>query len=162
MRKYFVSIVIFILFAGCAVAPVARKAYFDEAEYKPYAETGTGIIVGQAFLKTRGGDVKYGAGCTVILNPVTGYSTEWFEKTIQRGIRLEEPDYRVKKYVRQTIGDGEGRFEFENLPAGNYYLACPIFWEIPSGGYGTRTTGGFVYGMVTVEENKTSKIILTR
>ena len=77
---------------GCATIPKPRTVEFIESEYDPYAGSGTGTIAGQAFFRTRGGDVKFGAGCEVHLNPVTSYSTEWFERYVKNYETLQEPD----------------------------------------------------------------------
>lgn len=146
---------------GCHAAPQPRMVQFDEAEYTRYGSDGTGAITGQAFLKTRAGDVKYGAGCTVILNPVTSYSTEWYTRWVVGGVALEPGDQRASKYTRQVIADGEGRFAFQGLPEGEYYVASQIIWEYPTR-YGLSTTGGNVYAQVSVTEGETETIVLTR
>lgn len=150
---------------GCAAAPEIhnRTAPFIQSEYDPYENPGTSVITGQAFMKTRGGDVKYGAGCTVVLNPVTTYSTEWFRKAVIEGYSLSEPDPRGSKYHRQTIADGNGYFEFKNLPKGEYYLACSITWQYYAGSLlGNQTTGGTAYAKTKVNESETVKVIVTR
>jgi len=158
-------------FAGCAVPPppvIQRQATFIEAEYAPYAGEGDATITGQAFLKTRGGDVKYGAGCVIGLNPVTTYSSEWFQKVILEGLNLSPRDERAVAYHREMMGDGEGRFRFEKLPAGEYYLTCWISWEVDSGyrdrlGMGsTVQTGGVAYAQVRVGTGETVNVIVTR
>jgi hypothetical protein len=104
------------------------------SEYAPYEKAGTGVLVGQAFLKTRGGEVRYGAGNPVFLNPVTTFSTEWYTRHIVGGERLEETkDPIAVRNSRQTTADGNGNLRFEGLPAGDYCVACPIVWELPSG-----------------------------
>jgi len=138
-----------------------RTAQFIESEYLPYGDTGTSIITGQAFLKTRGGDVKYGAGCMVYLNPVTTYSTEWFTYGIIKEMSLSKADQRIDKYHWETMADGFGNFEFKNLPTGEYYLACNITWEVP-GKYNLVTTGGYAYAQAKISTGETIKVIVTR
>lgn len=134
-----------------------------ESEYAPYAGQGTGSLIGQAFLKTRGGDVRYAAGNDVYLNPVTSYSTEWFDVAIRGGQPISEGDPRVQAFTRTTVADGEGRFEFNNLPAGDYYVVTWVFWEVPSGAYGgMTTTGGPVGSKVTVRDGETTRVIVGR
>jgi len=161
--KKLVLIAIVLAVAGCAVAPAPqpRTAVYNAAEYAPYGRKGNGRILGQAFLRTVGGDVKYGAGYDVVLHPVTSFTTEWFEKTIQQGIRLQEADSRGDQYAVRTIANGEGRFGFEHLPAGQYYLTCAIHWGVP-GNIGVLPAGGIAYAKVTVPENGTVAAIVTR
>ena len=64
---------LFFVFAlvenGCVpiqeVRPLPRSEQFRAEDLVPYAEKGTSSIIGEAFLKTRGGSVKKGAGETV-------------------------------------------------------------------------------------------------
>jgi hypothetical protein len=136
-------------------------ATFNFSEYSPYAREGTGVLTGQAFLRTRGGDVKYAAGREVTLNPVTAYSTEWYNRGVIAGKNLEEADARATPYNRVCTADGEGRFRFEKLPTGDYYVVSSVFWEIP-GAWGLRRTGGNVYAQVHVTEGQTNELILTQ
>jgi hypothetical protein len=133
---------------------------FTESEFAPYEASGKSAITGQAFLKTRGGDVKYGAGCTVTLLPVTSYTTEIRQRATIAGEHIGPEDPRLNKYRRSTVADGSGNFEFKNLPAGKYYLSCPIYWEVA--GYVSHTTGGVVIGETQVGEGESVKVILTQ
>lgn len=60
--------------AGLRPAATVERIAFPQEEYSSLPEAGTAVVHGQAFLKTRGGDVKTAAGEEVILNPVTSYS----------------------------------------------------------------------------------------
>jgi hypothetical protein len=140
---------------------VSRHAPIIDSEYEGYDQSGTSTIVGQAFLKTRGGDVKYGAGNVVNLNPVTTYSQEWFEVNIVQGFPIEPPDQRVAKYHKTVVADGNGRFKFSEIPAGDYYITCTITWEAPSP-YGPAQTGGTAYSKVTVKHHETIETVVTR
>ena len=84
MRSTIVGMV--LVFTGCAAAsrppPVPRPLLgpADASEYSVFAAGGSLELRGQAFLTTRGGDVKVGAGRMVTLDPATTYSTEWFRR----------------------------------------------------------------------------------
>ncbi|MHC4473645.1 MAG: hypothetical protein ACYTDY_16365 [Planctomycetota bacterium] len=127
-----------LLLGSCRVTDPAweRVQSFKKVEYAPYAGSGDCSISGRALMNTRGGDVKVGAGRTVYLTPVTAYSKRWLRDFALQGRRLPDTDPRVKRYSRETVADGEGRFEFRDLPPGRYYLLCRVFHEIPSGYYG--------------------------
>lgn len=143
--------------AGCA-APKARTTVFDPAEYVPFSRTGTGAVEGQAFLKTKGGDVKVGAGEPVYLNPVTAYSTEFYETYVVGYNEIEAADPRAAEFRRDMIADGEGRFRFEGLPSGDYYLHCAIHWHYSE--YGQ--TGGIAHARVTVRDGEVTRAVVTR
>jgi len=163
----YLNVLMFVIFAnifiGCMGAPEEQEyeTSFIQSEYDPYGMPGTSEINGQAFLKTKGGDVKYGAGGTVYLTPVTTISTEFFIKYVLNGIPLKNIDTRSKKYSKSTTADGNGNFEFTNLAAGEYYIFCNIEWQYYSG-KGNKTTGGIAYAKVKVGEGRIVKAVVTR
>lgn len=161
-RRHWLCALLFLLTVGCAMQRQPRLTQVNLDEYTPYDVSGTAVIYGDAFLKTRSGDVKKGAGNKINLNPVTTYSTEWFERMIIGSQLLVQADMRVHKYHRETIADSDGKFEFEGLPPGDYYLACRITWEVPIGYGQTSVTGGWAYAKVTVKAGERKKVTLTR
>src|ERR1051326_3888294 len=115
------------LFGGC-VTYRDVAAPFDETEFAPYMKAGSAKIAGQAFLKTRGGDVKFGAGNTVYLVPAIPYTDEVMGLA-ERGFTPRK-DPRMEQYVKTTVADGSGNFEFAHLPAGEYWVECGVFWTV--------------------------------
>jgi hypothetical protein len=105
--------------------------------------------------------VKYGAGNTVSIHPVTSLTTEWFSKAIVQGIPLVAGNRHTDDYRRTTVADAEGRFEFDNLSSGDYYVTCAITWGAP-GEFGIESTGGIAYAKVTVRNGGTVKAVVTR
>lgn len=159
-----VSIVVALGVAGCSGSwnpPKPILTPFDESAFEPYSRSGTATITGQAFLKTRGGDVKFGAGNDVLLFPVTDYSSELYRRATVGGERVAAVDPRFSKYARMTKADASGNFEFKDLPAGNYYIECLIAWDVPLG-RGTMKSGGAAHATVTVKEGETVKAVVTR
>ena len=150
------------LIIGCATVPAKMNATFNESDFIPYAQSGTANITGSVFLKTIGGDVKLGAGNEVMLSPITPYVRERLERVTIRREKLEEPDQRwFQKYVRRTLADATGNFEFKNLPAGEYVIYCDIFWSYGAG-TSMQTTGDTAFATVTVKSGETSKVVVTR
>lgn len=143
-----------------APKPQKRIKEFNPEEYVKFEGKGTASVIGQAFTKTKGGDVKYGAGNEVKLFPITSYSTEAWDRAIIGGELLEPPDERSNKYTKSTIADGAGNFKFKDLPPGDYYIYCIISWEIPVSSI-MMTTGGIVGSKIKIEENENKEIILT-
>lgn len=148
---------------SCAtMIPPQRRMAFPEHEYLSLARSGTAIVKGQAFLKTRGGDVKVAAGNEIILNPVTSYSNEWYEKAHVQGTILVEPDSRLLNYVLRTVADGNGMFTFKNVPAGQYFVTTSVTWEAATGYQGAlQMQGGTVTKRITVNDSDEIEVIVT-
>jgi len=144
---------------SCATSLVERQAQFVESEYAPYAGEGTARICGVAYIKTQRGEFKYGAGNETYLNPVTSYSTEWYTESVIGGRSLTKANPKVLAYNRATRADSDGRFCFKNIPAGDYYLTCPVEWVY---GANSATMGGMAYAQVTVKDGETVNAVLTR
>ncbi len=157
------SLFLFLLY-GCEEAQqTVNRMPFPEDEYKKLATEGTAIVKGQAFLKTRGGDVKVAAGNEVLLNPVTSYSNDWYQVAYLQNRPMSQPDERLWLYVKKQIADGDGRFTFKNVPAGNYYVTTGVFWEAPTGYQGAmQVQGGAVSKMITVKDGEEVEVILTK
>jgi hypothetical protein len=154
-----------LILNGCAVSPkpkptVEMSTPFNEADFAPYAKKGSGAIIGQAFLKTVGGDVKYGAGSVVYLFPQTPYVMEFFTHAAA-GKKVDNIDLRAGKYSKKTMGDGQGNFGFNNLPAGEYILITNIEWGVPTR-YGIEQSGGDIVKSVTLKDGEKVKVMLTR
>jgi hypothetical protein len=161
-----------LILSGCA--PTPKFMYAKEPRVPWPAEeyaiidnwTGANIVKGQAFLKTRGGDVKLGAGNKVYLSPVTSYSTQFVDAIIYKshgaGVVLvpESPDFRVMNYVKISVADGDGRFTFHDVKNGDYYLYSTVTWETV-GSQGTlNLQGGWVIQKVTISEDTRTNFIL--
>lgn len=159
--KYLLVMLCCLAVSCVAPKPKPRMVAFDAEDFAPYANAGTGAIEGQAFLRTRGGDVKVGAGSEVALNPVTGYTREWFDRKIVGGEAIESADARAARFSRTCIADAEGRFRFEGLAPGAYYVACRVEWEV-NYGHSLQPAGGIAYAQVRVEDGKTTRAIVTR
>lgn len=152
-----------VALVGCVSAPTLMpRPAFPEAEYAALPKVGTGKVTGQAFLRTRGGDVKYGAGSEVFLNPVTSYSNFWYEQQMQLGQPLSAPDPRLNEYVRTQQADGMGNFSFENVPPGDYYVSTKVTWEVPAGYYSSSIQGGWIAEKIKVTNDQATKVMLTR
>ena len=158
-----------LLVLGCAAVPPPRPrlATFEEAGYAPFNQDGTGVIDGQAFLKTRDGTVMYGADCPVYVDPVTSYSMEWWNMTVLQGVPLQPADSRSKRW--EARADADGKFRFDGLPPGEYYVACPITWECiardpatDEAAESTEMAGDFAFALVTVRDGETTSAVLTR
>lgn len=167
VKKFFVLSAA-LMFVSCAPIQPVRKGEriaFPTGEYSLIAkkETGTATVTGQAFMRTRGGDVKVAAGSVVFLSPVTTYSLDWYNRSYLGGVQLSEPDPRLHDYTSRTTADGFGRFKFKNVPAGEFFVSSSVTWEAPTGYNGMlQTHGGIVANRFWVEEGKDVEVIVTR
>ena len=177
--KSIIPALLLLLFAGCAApdgaAPATRgpvtsylpRVPWPEEEYANLAKKGANTVSGQAFMKTRGGDVKTAAGEIVMLNPVTTYSTQFVDVSILgkheafQELSPKDPDPRIREYAKQVTADATGRFTFYDVPAGEYYIYTLVRWEAPTG-YGLQQQGGWVVSRVTVKDGDRNEFILTR
>jgi hypothetical protein len=149
-----------LLLAACVpgvTTPVPIAAPFDTTAIAYSQGDGPSSITGQAFAKTRGGDTKYASGETVTLLPVSDYTTEYM-KQIGTARGAATPDPRLASYTRTTVADGEGKFTFDRVPGGNYFIYTKVFWEVP-GQYGLTTTGSWLKDVVTARGPSTNVIL---
>lgn len=169
MRKNVVR-VIFVFFAafgllGCVALtpppewnPIVQE---KETEYEPYLKSGTGSIIGQAFLTQAGGNVVKAAGRTVTLDPATSVGVEWWNKSgkywAHRGVTPPSPNFH--KARKSAVADADGRFKLLNLPDGKYYVLTEVTWEV--GGY-TPTQGGLVGKLIEVQNGQATEVILSQ
>ena len=146
-------------------APPKVKALFDASSLEWSKTPGTGKVTGQAFLKTRGGDVKKGAGNVVYLVPACTYTKEWV--TLRHFGQMVQPAPEATPYFRQSVSDADGRFVFKDLPPGQWYAVTTVTWEVPQvigGKYPytyMETQGGVLVGVVTLGEGAEVDMILT-
>ncbi len=160
MKKIFAALAVVSALSGCA-QPMVQRISFPASEYAALATTGTGVVSGQAFLRTLGGDVKYGAGSSVYLLPATSYTDQWFNENYLGGRALSEPDPRASQGKLETQADGSGNFVFRDVPRGSYYLSTIVTWQAPTQ-FGLATQGGVVAKKIEVSDGKETRVILTR
>jgi len=151
---------LFLGLTGCVSKPQTQmRTAFSLKDFEPYKANGLGKIYGQAFLKTRGGDVKVGAGDKIVLWPFPPFMKEVISLKDQ-GHSItnytQEMVQQMLPYVRESIGDAQGNYEFTGLPPGDYFLEVTIKWLA-----GNQTTGGVIRKPVTLGEGQVMKVVLT-
>ncbi len=101
---------------------IVQRIPFPEDEYVTLPKSGDAVVEGDIYLQTSGGKKIYGKNTRLYLNPVTSYSTQWYEKSYLGGAKMSKVDPRLFNYLKFTTSDENGHFEFVNVPSGSYYL----------------------------------------
>lgn len=154
-----------------AETPIADSDIpFSPADAAWAADGGKNSVIGNAMLRTVGGDVKTCAGLPAQLVPQTPYGTERIARiygsTIKGfiPIRYARPMSPAKagysQIIRETVCDSEGRFKFTNLADGAYFLNALVVWGVPTR-YFTRQEGGRMMLRVEVKGGEIKEVVLT-
>jgi hypothetical protein len=101
---------------------MVQRMPFPEAEYASLAKTGSATVTGYIYALTPSGKKVYARQTRLYLNPVTSYSTQWYNESYLGGAKMSKVDPRLFNYLKFTTSDNNGKFEFLNVPSGSYYL----------------------------------------
>ncbi|MEN9018068.1 MAG: hypothetical protein ABF331_06145 [Hellea sp.] len=124
---------------------------------------GDAKVFGSSFLRQSGGGVVSCAGTQVGLIPASSYADErisYLYGNLQKGYNPNKSiDIANSSYIndmRITTCDVDGKFEFNNIPAGVYYLTTRIEWMV-----GYRKQGGALMQRLEITEGESKRIVLT-
>lgn len=161
MKRILTSLIAAAALAGCVTtAPTPAVFSVDQSAY--VLAKGAGQIEGRAYIE-RDGKVITATGNPVILIPATAYHTQRMrtlygdakEKTFGTGPNPETPP-EYTKYQRFSSADAAGRFRFDGVAPGNYYVIAIV--TVPAA-TGNQQVG--VYDAVTVPAAGIVRIDLT-
>lgn len=163
MKKVWIPLALSLALSACAIPQqqAVPRVPFPASEYDALPKTGTGSLTGQVFMRTVGGDVKFGAGSDVHLQPVTSYSQQWYEVNYLGGQPLAPADPRASQGLLTTQADGNGNFSFSSVPPGKYFLSSTVSWQAPSP-YGLLPQGGVVAKIITISNDSQAREMLTK
>lgn len=148
--------------SACVERKPATVAFsVEEAAF--IRKTGTATITGHAFRTKPSGVVVNAAGEVVRLIPATAYARERFENLYGKRKyvphraypRDDNPDPAYGDYTRTTKAESNGRFIFQNVAPGAYYLTTQIIWGDEDALF---REGGSVYDSVTVTGRETEPL----
>lgn len=157
------------ILGGCAAGPVAVQSRFDPSEVAWFAARGTNAITGSAILRSFNGKVKTCAALAVTLMPVSAYARERMRALYNSendgfnpliggnaaDFGGDDPGYLTT--VRTTRCDARGRFSFNELPDGDYYLVATVTWRDRSFG---MDKGGSLMQRVHVSTGESKDVLL--
>jgi hypothetical protein len=139
--------------------PQPRQAKVILSEYEPCLKSGTSHKKGQAFLTTAGGDIQPAAGNTIVLTPITSFSSEEFNARMSQ-IALKATEEQAPK-PKVATADAHGNFEFSHIAACDYYVETYITKE-DTGRDGMPASSVPVGKKARVDPGETTFVILTQ
>ena len=179
MRAIFLSIAAVLLAsaARAQITPMPEPLVAVEATevvtFKPAAlawatKAGRNSVGGDAFMRTRGGQVITCAGGPVRLLPVAEYTRTFVLDTFGSAeggaVRLEKADKRwawvdanAFRYFPETHCNSRGEFLFSDLPDGSYYVIARVSWETLGG----EPQGGEIARLVRLIGGQSLTVSLT-
>ena len=167
------------LFAvGCYVPPAQAPEVATvrlETPFNPQAIAwaeghGDNRIEGTALLRTRGGEPRTCAALDVGIIPVSRHAAERMARlygSLRGGFnpawplgnhfRWANDDERFYEHIRKTKCDAQGRFEFDALPDGDWFVEAVVTWEVPRLG----KQGGSLMQRVRLVGGQTQRVVLS-
>jgi hypothetical protein len=152
-----------IALAGCQASRKPATVAFSAQEAAFIRKMGTGTITGHAFRTKPSGVVVNAAGQVVRLVPATAFARERFANLYGQRKYLPHGAYpgddavdpAYAEYTRTTKAEANGRFSFDKVAPGTYFLTTQVIW-----GEETAFTreGGSVYDLVTLTGRETEPV----
>ena len=152
---------------GCMTAQdIEVTAPFSAAEAAFINERGSSVINAEAFLKRRDGQVVTCAGEPAYLVPVTRYATEritaiygspngGYRPALGANYSAGSAEYETMS--REVRCDSEGRFTFDNVAEGTYYVITSVLWQVSEYYY----EGGSLAQKIRIEDGRIIDIVLS-
>lgn len=115
-------------------------------------------MVGQAFLRQKGGGIVTCAGSSVFLLPDTPYFVQAaIASNSRNGVAdMPKPPSRDVTGVREGTCDAQGNFKFTRLPAGKWQVTTRVSWVV---GY-ARQGGTLLRRLETSAQGEVSTFLL--
>lgn len=149
------------LSSACVPGPVTTSSFSTE-EAAFIRKSGTGVIVGHAFRTRAKGQVVNAAGEVVRLIPATAYARERFSSLFEKTKFLPhwrypdgQIDSRYAEFTRTTKTTARGRFSFDKLAPGTYFVSTQVIWGEEDAIF---REGGSVYDEVTLTGKETEPV----
>ena len=156
-------LILAVVAQGCAAAlPVA----FDYNSARYVLDKGTNEIAGRAAIISKGGYERTCENDGVSLLPETRYWNAWRDRIVSEydgkyaprvSIQAVSVDEAAKGVTRHVDCDGSGRFRFERVADGKYYVFSTIFWLLR-----WQQNGGGLIQEVEVHKGKKATVSLIK
>ena len=107
---------------------------FPAEEYRHLSKRGRSTVSGKVYITNRfTADEITKSKVKLWLNPVTSYSTQWYNEVYLGGNKLTKIDKRLFNYLKFTYSSADGSFNFFGVPSGEYYLTATIQCSVECG-----------------------------
>ena len=151
------------LFLSACIERKPATVAFSTEEAAIIRKPGTGVITGHAFRTKPSGSVVNAAGQVVTLVPATAFARERFTNLYGGGKYVphhayplpDEVDPAYAEYSRATKAESNGRFIFDNVAPGTYFVTTQVLWGDE---YAFSREGGLVYDSVTLTGKETRPV----
>ena len=102
---------------------VMDRMPFPLDEYRSLKKIGRSTVSGRVYITNSITDKEInGSGLKLYLNPVTSYSTQWYNESYLSGYKMSKVDRRLYNYLKFSTSNSNGKFDFFGIPKGKYYL----------------------------------------
>ena len=102
---------------------VMDRMSFPLDEYRTLKKIGRSTVSGKVYIVNSMSDKEVvGSGLKLYLNPVTTYSTQWYNESYLSGYKMSKVDKRLFNYLKFSTSNNKGKFDFFGVAKGNYYL----------------------------------------
>jgi len=151
------------LFLSACIERKPATVAFSTEEAAFIKKPGTGVIVGHAFRTKPSGTVVNAAGQVVRLIPATGFASERFANLYGKSKYVphyaypaeDEVDPAYGEYTRTTKAEANGRFSFEKVAPGTYFVTTQVIWGDEAA---FTREGGLVYDSITLTGKETEPV----
>jgi len=104
-----------------------ERIEFPVDEYNQIKKIGRSTVKGTIYVENSHNSQKImGQNVKLYLNPVTSYSKQWYEESYLGGYKMGKSDPRLFNYLKFTMSDGNGKFNFFGIAPGSYYLVGTV------------------------------------
>jgi len=104
-----------------------------QQEYAPYRQRSSAVISGRAWIDMPSGERVLANRRLVRLTPITSVSREYVREAMETGDWSSQVLARDRAVVWSTRTDEQGRFWFNQLPSGDYYIIAHAGWTDSAG-----------------------------
>lgn len=106
---------------------IIERMPFPVGEYNRLSKRGRSTVSGTIYLENSNSSQKVmGKKVKLYLNPVTSYSEQWYQESYLGGYKMSKTDKRIYNYLKFTMSNTSGKFNFFGVPRGDYYLVGTV------------------------------------